>query len=137
MITLETATKIAQTAFSEGAKEGVINMSVVVTDAGGHIRLAMRADGQGIFGIDTAKGKAMAALGFNRSSLLLSKIFDAAAIAAISGATGGNFVPLGGGVVIRNAENVIVGAAAVSGGLPEVDEKIIVAAVQAAGLSVM
>jgi uncharacterized protein GlcG (DUF336 family) len=96
----------------------------------------MRAEGQGNFGIDMAQGKAVTALGFNRSSLQLGKTFDAAAIAAISGATGGQFVPIGGGVVVRNAENKIVGAAAVSGGMPEVDEKIIVAAVQAAGLNV-
>lgn len=137
MVTLATASAIAATAFAEGEKRGVSVMSVVVTDAGGHVRLAMRSDAQGIFGFDTALGKARTSLGFNRTSLHLSKIFtDPCGVAAITAATGGAFVPLGGGVVVQE-DGVTVGAAAVSGGLPDVDEAIIVAAVEAAGLTVL
>lgn len=136
MIPLATALQLAQAAFAEGAAQGVVNMTVVVTDPGGEVRLAMRADGQGLFGIDTATGKARTALGFNRSSLALSKIFtDPCAVAAIAAATGGRFVPLGGGVIVRDAGGAIVGAAAVSGGLPDVDEAIIVKAIESVGLS--
>lgn len=136
-VTLDTAIAIAHTAFAEGKARGVTVMSVVVTDPGGHVRLAMRSDSQGIFGVDTALGKARTALGFNRTSLHLSKIFtDPCAVAAITAATGGAFVPLGGGVVVQ-ADGVTVGAAAVSGGLPDVDEAIIVAAVEAAGFSIL
>lgn len=137
MIPLATAMRIAELAFAEGAAREVVNMSVVVTDAGGNVRLAMQADGQGIFGIDTASGKAQTALGFNRTSLHLAKIFtDPAAVAAIAAATGGRFVPLGGGVVVQQ-DGVTIGAAAVSGGLPDADEAIIVAAIEAVGLSVL
>lgn len=135
-IPLATALKLAQAAFAEGEAQGVANMTVVVTDPGGEVRLAMRADGQGLFGVDTALGKARTALGFNRSSLALSKIFtNPCAVAAIAAATGGRFVPLGGGVVVRDAGGAIVGAAAVSGGLPDVDETIIVKAIEFVGLS--
>ena len=136
MISLEVAIAIAQRAFEEGKKRNVLNMSVVVTDPGGHVRLGMRADGQGIFGIETARGKAISALGFNRPSLQLSKTFGAEATAAISGVTGGRFVPLGGAVIVRDGANNIVGAAAVSGGAPAVDEEIIAAACEAAGFVV-
>ena len=137
MVKLATASAIAATAFAEGEKRGVTIMSVVVTDAGGHVRLAMRSDSQGIFGFDTALGKARTSLGFNRPSLHLSKIFtDPCGVAAITAATGGAFVPLGGGVVVQE-NGVTVGAAAVSGGLPDVDEDIIVTAVEAAGLTVL
>ena len=137
MLTLDLARQIAGTAFEQGAAHGVTVMSVVVTDAGGHIRLAMRSDSQGNFGIDTAVGKARTALGFNRTSLHLSKIFtDPCAVAAITAATGGAFVPLGGGVVVQS-DGMTVGAAAVSGGLPDVDEAIIVAAVEAAGFTIL
>ncbi|MET3762175.1 heme-binding protein [Sphingomonas sp. UYEF23] len=137
MVALATATQIAQTAFAEGEARGVTVMSVVVTDAGGHIRLAMRSDSQGIFGVDTAVGKARTALGFNRTSLHLSKIFtDPCAVAAITAATGGAFVPLGGGVVVQR-DGMTVGAIAISGGLPDVDEAIAVAAAEAAGLTVL
>ena len=137
MITLEVATQIAHAAFREGAQLSVVNMSVVVTDPGGHIRVAMRADGQGIFGIETAKGKAVTALGFNRSTLKMKDAFDASATAAITAATGGRFVPLGGGIVIQDADARTIGAAGVSGGLPAIDDEIIIAAVEAIGLRVL
>lgn len=136
-ITLEAATEIARVAFAEGAERGVHVMSVVVTDPGGHIRLAMRNDAQGNFGVDSALGKARTALGFNRSSLHLSKVFvDPCGVAALSGATQGAFVPLGGGIVVQQ-DGVTVGAAAVSGGLPDVDDNIIRLAVEAVGLSAL
>lgn len=136
MITLETATRIAQTAYAEGAARNVLNMSVVITDAGGHVRLAMRADGQGIFGVDIAKGKAITALGFGRATSKMAN-FEAAAVAGLSGATGGRFLPIGGGVLVHDAAGQLLGAAAVAGGAPAVDEEIIIAAVEAAGLQVV
>ena len=132
-INLELATKIAQQAFAEGATRGVLNMSCVVTDAGGHVRLAMRADGQGIFGVETATAKAVSSLGFGRSTLLLMPNFDAGAVAAINGATRGRFAPLGGGVVIVDADDEPIGAVGISGGLPAVDDEIARAALGVCG----
>ena len=63
-LTLDLASEIARTAFRDGQARGLKVMSVVITDPGGHIRLAMRSDAQGNFGIDTALGKARSALGF-------------------------------------------------------------------------
>ena len=133
-INLELATKIAQRAIAEGAERKVLNMSCVVTDAGGHVRLAMRADGQGIFGIETATAKATSALGFGRSTLLQTPSFDAAAVAGINGATHGRFVPLGGGVVIVDDDDEPIGAVGVSGGAPATDDEIVRAALVACGL---
>ena len=140
-ISLATASEIATRAFAEGEGEGeargVVVMSVVVTDPGGHIRLAKRSDAQGTFGVYTALGKARTALGFNRPTLHLSKIFtDPFAVAAITAATGGAFVSLGGGAVVQK-DGVTVGAVAVSGGLPDVDEAIVVAAAESVGLSIL
>jgi uncharacterized protein GlcG (DUF336 family) len=137
-ITLKIARAIADFAYAEGEKRGVINMAVVVTDAGGHIRLAMRADKQGIFGVETAQAKCTAALGFNRPSLSLAKTFEnPVVVAGIQGAVKGKFLPLGGAVVVSDANGDIIGAAGVSGGAPAVDHDIIVAAVTAAGLTAM
>jgi uncharacterized protein GlcG (DUF336 family) len=136
-ISMNTASELARVAFAEGLKQNLVVMSVVVTDPGGHIRLAMRADAQGIFGVDTALGKARSALGFNRSSLLLSKTFvDACAVSAITAATRGAFVPLGGGVVLQK-DGVTVGAAAISGGMPDVDDAIVRTAAEAVGLTAL
>ena len=136
-ITLDVAAELAKIAFEEGAKQNLHVMSVVVTDPGGHIRLAMRSDAQGIFGVDTALGKARTALGFNRSSLLLSRTFvDACGVAALAGATHGAFVPLGGGVVLQK-DGITIGAAAISGGMPDVDDAIVRIAAHAVGLSAL
>ena len=134
-VTLELATRIAQHAFAEGKQRSVINMSCVVTDAGGHVRLAMRANGQGIFGIETATAKAISALGFGRSTLLQTPSFDAAAVAGINGATHGRFAPLGGGVVVVDAQDEPIGGVGVSGGAPAIDDEIVRAALLACGLN--
>ena len=136
-IALAIAQEIARVAFAEGEKEGLTVMSVVVTDPGGHVRLAMRSDAQGNFGVDTALAKARSALGFNRSSWLLSKTFvDPCGVASLSGATQGAFLPLGGGVVVQS-DGATVGAAAISGGMPEIDDRLIRVAVEAAGLTAL
>lgn len=131
------ALTVAEAAFAEAASRGVTNMSVVITDPGGHVRVAMRADGQGIFGVETATAKAITALGFNRATLALTPLFSDQATAALSGATHGRFAPLGGGVVVVDDAGVIVGGAAVSGGLPAVDHDIIVAALDGAGFKAL
>ena len=135
MLSLADARKIADAALEEASRRNVVKCSVVITDAGGHVRLAYRADGQGIFGVQTATAKATTALGFNRATLALTPFFSDQATAAISGATDGRFAPLGGGVVVTNLAGDILGAAAISGGLPEVDHEIIVAAVASQGFS--
>ncbi|WP_394762683.1 heme-binding protein [Phenylobacterium sp.] len=132
-ITLADALKVSHAALAGAAARGISKASVVVTDPGGHVRCALRTDGQGIFGVKTATAKAVSALGFNRPTLALTPLFSDQATAAISGATGGDFAPLGGGVVITDAAGTIVGAAAISGGLPEADHEVIVAAVEAQG----
>ena len=137
-LTLEVATKIAQATLAAGRQENVTALSVVVTDPGGHIRVAMRSDGVGIFGIDIAKAKAVTALGFNRSSLQIAKGLgtNPVAVTGLVGATDGRFLPIGGGVLIHDQAGNLVGAGAAAGSLPENDEKFITAGIAAAGLKV-
>ena len=138
-ISLETARVIADAALADAAKRGVQKAAVVVTDLGGDIRLALRADAAGSFGVDIARGKAQTALGLNASTLKLSQIFGAvpSSTTAINAATGGRFVPIGGGVLVINPEGHVIGAAAVSGGAPETDDAIVTQAVRGAGLDIL
>jgi uncharacterized protein GlcG (DUF336 family) len=135
-ISLDQANAIANAAMAAATGENVSGASVVVTDAGGHIRTAMRMEGAGNFGIDIALAKAVTALGLGRSSSEISKIFGAnpAAVAGLAGATAGRFLPIGGAVLIRDETGTIQGAAACAGSLPETDERYAAAAVRAAGL---
>ena len=54
--------------------------------------------------------------------------------AAVEAASGGRLVPNPGGVLIRDAANVIVGAVGISGDTGDNDEIIAVAGIEAAGL---
>jgi uncharacterized protein GlcG (DUF336 family) len=135
---LDQAMAIAQGALASGKQEQVHALSVVVTDPGGCVRCAMRADDVGNFGIDIALAKAVTALGFGMSSAQIASVLGAnpAAVAGIIGATGGRFLPIGGGVLIRDATGLLLGAVGVAGSTPENDARFAAQGVRDAGLFV-
>ncbi len=61
---LDQANAIAMGAMTAARHENVGGMSVVVTDAGGHIRTAMRMESVGNFGIDIALARRRQRLGW-------------------------------------------------------------------------
>ena len=136
MIPLLVARRIADAAFAEAARRTIHNITVVVADPSGGIRLALRSDAQGNFGFDTARAKAESALGFNTSTARLSAMFgaDPAATAGINAAVGGRFMPIAGAVVVTDPDGTPRGAVSISGGSPAVDDEIVRVAVCAAGL---
>ena len=136
MIPLLLARQIATAAFAEGMRRGIDNITVVVADPSGGIRLALRSDAQGCFGVDTARAKAQSALGFNTSTLRLAATFGSnpAATAGINAAVGGCFLPIAGAVVVTDAEGAVLGAVSISGGNPVADDEIVRVAITDAGL---
>lgn len=126
MIGLDDAIALCDACLEAAAEREVVKLAVVVTDVGGNIRAAMRTDEQGPFALDIAHAKAESALGFGRSTLRLSEHFTTAAASTvgIAHATGQRFIPIGGGVVVTDDAGVIVGAIAVAGAAPQVDDAI-------------
>ena len=126
MIALADAVALCDACFQAANEREVVKLAVVVTDVGGDIRAAMRSDGQGAFALDIARAKAQSALGFRRSTLALSEHFGTAAASTVgvAQATGQRFIPIGGGVVVTDRDGVIVGALAVAGAAPQVDDAI-------------
>ena len=109
---------------------------IVVLDTGGHIVCAKREDGSGIIRYEIAVAKAYGALGMgwgSRTSMERATQ-NPNFFAAIEAASGGRIVPNPGGVLIRDAANVIVGAVGISGDTGDNDEIIAVAGIEAAGL---
>ena len=137
MITLDIANRIIAAALAEVATRGLAAASVVVTDPGGAVRAAQRTDKAPAFGIDIATAKARTAVGFGRASIKTAAVFkdNPSATIGLNAAVGGNFLTLGGGVVVTDAGGIAIGGAAIAGGAPDVDHEIITAAVRAAGLS--
>ena len=80
-------------------------------------------------------GKAYGALGFGLDGRDL-KEKNPSFLSAVAVASGGRMVPVPGGVLIRDAAGVIVGAVGISGDNSGNDELAAVAGIEGAGLSV-
>lgn len=135
-LTLAQASTIVDIALKAARDQKQMPQTIVVLDAGGHLVCAKREDGSGIIRYQIAVGKAYGALGMGWGS---RTSMERAAqnpnfFAAVEAASGGRLVPNPGGVLIRDAANVIVGAVGISGDTGDNDEIIAVAGIEAAGL---
>ena len=135
---LDTALRLCRHALELARGEGSTVMTAVVTDAGGNIRCALRGDGVGHFGVDIAHAKCVTAVGFGRSSAKTAAVFadKPQLLPSFVSLTQGKFMPLGGGVVVVDQSGAVVGAAALAGATPEIDERYITAAIREVGLDV-
>ena len=136
-VTLDQATRIVNAALAEGHTHGFMPLTVAVLDAGGHIVQIVREDGSGIMRADIALGKAWGALGMGASSRTLrDRLTDRPHfIAALTAVSQGRFVPVPGGVLVRDQTNRVVGAVGISGDTSEKDELCAITGIRAAGLT--
>jgi uncharacterized protein GlcG (DUF336 family) len=138
MITLAQASTIVDQALERGRALKLAPLTVVVLDAGGHLKAAKREDNSSLLRESIAGGKAWGVLGMGfggrelarRAAKMPPSFFD-----ALIGLSGGRMVPVPGGVLIRNAGGEIVGAVGVSGDASEKDEDCAVHGIKAAGLA--
>lgn len=135
-VTLAQATAIAVTALARGRDAGLAPLTVAVLDAGGHLVALQREDGSGIVRPEIAIGKAWGALGMGTSSRTLrDRMADRHNfVSAVSAASNGRFVPVPGGVLIRDSGGEIIGAVGISGDASDKDEYCAIEGVKAAGL---
>lgn len=133
-LTLETARRIIDGAFEKAKDAGMLPMTVVVLDAGGHAVALMRQDESGILRAEIAGGKAYGALGFGVGTRELMKK-NPLFMAGVAAASGGRMVAAPGGVLVRDPKTGdILGAVGISGDTGDNDEICAVAGVEAAGL---
>jgi uncharacterized protein GlcG (DUF336 family) len=138
MITLAQASTIVDQALERGRALKLAPLTVVVLDAGGHLKAAKREDNSSLLRESIAGGKAWGVLGMGfggrelarRAAKMPPSFFD-----ALIGLSGGRMVPVPGGVLIRDAGGEIVGAVGVSGDASEKDEDCAVHGIKAAGLA--
>ena len=111
-VTLAQASTVIDVALKTARDLKQMPQTIVVLDTGGHIVCAKREDGSGIIRYEIAVAKAYGALGMgwgSRTSMERATQ-NPNFFAAIEAASGGRIVPNPGGVLIRDAANVIVGA---------------------------
>ena len=136
-LTLDQADAIVDGALKAGRKVELHPLTVAVLDAGGHLVAFKRQDGSGIMRPEVAIGKAYGALGMGISTRLLrDRLADRPSFqAALAAASQGRFIPVPGGVLIRDKGGAVLGAVGISGDTSDKDEYCAIAGVRAAGLA--
>jgi uncharacterized protein GlcG (DUF336 family) len=135
-ITLDQARQIIAAALETGRQLGLAPLSVVVLDAGGHVKAFEREDGSSNLRFEVAHGKAYGALGLGIGSraIMARAEQQPSFVAAVTAAFGGALIPVPGGVLVDDATAGCIGAVGVSGDTSDNDETAAVAGIRAAGL---
>jgi uncharacterized protein GlcG (DUF336 family) len=132
-MTLAQARRALDAVLAEAGARGAKPIGAIVLDAGGHPVAFARADGASLFRFDIARAKAMGALGMGADTREVAERAQTnpAFFTSVVVATGGALALSAGGVLARDALDVIVGAIGVSGDTPDVDEACALAGVSA------
>jgi uncharacterized protein GlcG (DUF336 family) len=136
-ITLAQASTVVDAALAAGRKAALMPLTVAVLDAGGHLVALKREDKSGILRVEIATGKAYGALGMGASSRLLRDRLTnrPTFVTGVAAASQGGFIPVPGGVLIRDKAGDIIGAVGISGDASDRDEYCAIEGVKAAGLT--
>ena len=136
MITLRKAQTILRKALEKGRELELKPLTVVVLDAGGHVVAAAREDGASPrrFKLAEAKAYGSVMLGIAGSAQRDRAEAQAYFVGAMNGLYGGRFVPVPGGVLVRDRRGAVVGAVGVTGDSSENDAAAAAAGIAAAGL---
>ena len=135
-LTLSQASTIIDAALQKGRAIACAPLVVAVLDVGGHLVAYKREDKSGIMRFDIAFGKAWGALGmgFGSREIAARAAANPVFISTLAVASGGRFIPVPGGVLIRDAAGEIIGAVGVSGDTSDRDEECALAGIEASGL---
>lgn len=130
------ARMIIRKTMAKGDEMGFKPLSVVVLDAGGHVKAFERADGAapGRFAIAHGKAYGSVMLGMAGTAQMARAEQQAYFMAAVNGVFGGAVVPVPGGVLVRDKRGKVIGAVGVTGDTSDNDEVAALAGIMAAGL---
>lgn len=136
-ISLVKAREIIKNILQEGSKKNMQPLSVVVLDPGGNLKAFERSDGASPGRFKVADGKAHAAImmGIPSSAIMQRAEQQAYFVNALSVSFNGRFTPVSGGVLVKDYDNIIIGAVGVTGDTSENDTIAAVAGIQSAGLN--
>ncbi len=135
-LNLRKARTIIEGILVKGEAAGFKPLSVVVLDAGGHVMAFERSDGASVGRFEIARGKAYGCimLGIGGSAIQARGEAQAVFVDAMNGLFDGQFVPVKGGVLLRDAKGALLGAVGVTGDTSDNDLIAAVAGIEAAGL---
>lgn len=133
---LLTATDLASRAIRLARQAGFKPMAAAVLDTAGHPLAVLRDEHASFLRPQIATGKARGCLGMGFGGRELARRAQAmpAFFDAINSLTGGEVIPVAGGVLIRNAQGQLIGAIGISGDTSDNDERCAVQAIEQVGL---
>ena len=136
-ISLRKAKTIISKTLARGGDMELKPLSVVVLDAGGHLKAFERQDGASIGRFEIARGKAYGALALGIGSRAINARAESQSyfVEALSAAYEGKIVPVPGGLLVRDKRGGIVGAVGVTGDTSDNDEAAGTAGIEAAGFT--
>ncbi|VVN32970.1 hypothetical protein PS662_04984 [Pseudomonas fluorescens] len=131
-----TATTLASSALQIARDTGAKPLAAAVLDAAGHPLAILRDEHASFLRPQIATGKARGCLGMGFGGRELARRAQAmpAFFDAINSLTGGEVIPVAGGVLIRNARGQILGAIGISGDTSDNDERCAMQAIEQVGL---
>lgn len=135
-ISLRRAKQIISKTLAKGHEMGLKPLSVVILDAGGHVKAFEREDGASNLRFQVAHGKAYGAVGFGMGSRAISNRAEQQPhfVGALAGTFGDQLIPAPGGVLIRDKKGAILGAVGVTGDVSDNDETAAIAGIESVGL---
>lgn len=136
-LSLEQARTIIRVALETRVAMGLRPLAVAVLDERGALVAYEQEDGSTLLRERVARGKAMGALGMGMSSRRLGEMGNERPMfmQALIDASGGQLVPVPGGVIVKTQDGRLYGAVGVSGDTSDKDEAVAVAGIEAAGLA--
>ncbi len=135
-LNLRKARAIIKGTLAKGTEAGFKPLSVAVLDAGGHVLAFERSDGASVGRFEIARGKAYGCimLGLGGTAIQARGESQAVFVDAMNGAFDGKFVPVKGGLLVRDGKGVLLGAVGVTGDTSDNDMIAAIAGIESAGL---
>ena len=136
-LTLDQARTILDATLAKAAELKLKPMAVAVLDDRGALKAFAAQDGSSLMRAEVAQGKAYGALAMGMGSRGLFKRAQEQAyfIDAVATMAQGKLIPVPGGVLIKDAAGVLLGAVGVSGDTSDNDEICALAGIAKAGLT--
>ncbi|WMC10962.1 heme-binding protein [Oceanimonas pelagia] len=135
-VSLEQALAITQGALQRGKEMSAAPLTVAVLDSAGVLVSLQREDTASLMRPDIAIAKAWGSIALGRSSRGLAEMAAARPgfMQSLNTLGEGKILPAPGGVLIRDENNLIIGAVGITGDLSDVDEACAVAGIEKVGL---
>jgi uncharacterized protein GlcG (DUF336 family) len=135
VLTLKQANLIINTAVHIARELNLAPLTVVVLDTAGHVKALQREDGASMIRQQIATAKAWGAVNMGVSSRSLAGVAAQRPdfMNALIDVSDGKIMPVPGGVLIRDADNNLLGAVGISGDVSDQDERCAIAGIEAVG----